>query len=42
MRQCDVHDFIFIFSFLSLFVAIFRGYFEAEQLNASETQQFVG
>lgn len=37
MTQCDVHDFIFIFSFVLLFVAIFRGYCEAEQLNANET-----
>lgn len=41
MTQCDIHDFIFIFSFLLLFVAVFRGYLEAEQLcaalNANET-----
>lgn len=46
MAQRDVHDFIFIFSFLSLLVAMFRGYLEAEQLcvllNANETQPFVG
>lgn len=45
MTQCDIHDFIFIFSFLLLFVAVFRGYLEAEQLcaalNANETQRFV-
>ena len=41
MTRCDVPNFIFIFSFLLLFVAFFRGYLEAESLcmglNANDT-----
>lgn len=42
MTQLDRHAFIFIFPFVLLFIAIFRGRLEAEQLCASEAQRSVG